>query len=81
METIRIHVEAQHNSRVVTGLLANEDKWTDDIGFAVHPRGAKDYISTELNVDLGRYDSEGDAYIIDLLGILPGDLYITYEDA
>jgi len=35
----------------------------------------KDHILIILSeLDLGRFDSEGDAYLIDLLGIVAGDL-------
>ena len=79
METTQIFIEAEHNSRVVSGLMANEDKWSTDEGFAVFPRNNfKDYIIAWLDVDLGRYDGEGDAYILELLNILPGDL--CYSD-
>ena len=75
MTTITVTLELVHNRRVTNGLFLVEDLWTTDEGFAVYPRSNfRDAIMTAIEVDAGRYDSEGDAYILDLLQILPGDL-------
>tara|TARA_B100000035_G_scaffold315377_1_gene335624 strand:+ start:3640 stop:3897 length:258 start_codon:yes stop_codon:yes gene_type:complete len=74
---VTLTLELHHNSRVTAGLLAKEDYFTDDYGFAVRPGHfpGKDIIDVTLaGLDLGRFDSEGDAYLCDFLNIVPGDL-------
>ena len=78
MNTALVTIEAEHNRRVQQGLEAVEGLWTLEEGYAVYPFGVKDYIQTTLEVDFGKYDSEGDRYICDLLNCLPGDIHTTY---
>ena len=77
MTPITLTLELHHNNRTIQGLYAQEQHFTSDWGFAVTPGAfpGKDIIQVTLEgLDLGRFDSEGDAYIIDLLNVLPGDL-------
>ena len=77
MTPITLNLELHHNNRTIAGLFAVEDHFTDDFGFAVRPGHfpGKDVIDATLaDLDLGRFDAEGDDYIVDLLNILPGDL-------
>lgn len=81
MTHITLTIELHHNNRTIQGLMAREDHFTTDYGFAVVPGvfPGKDLIQVTLeNLDLGRFDAEGDAYICDFLNILPGDL-ISWE--
>lgn len=85
MTPVTLTLDLIFNNRVTTGLNAVEDHWTDDFGFAVIPgHGYRDNVQVTLrDLDLGRFDAEGDAYIVDLLNILPGDLigWTVEEDA
>ena len=75
--TVALTLELHHNNRTIKGLMAREDHFTTDYGFAVIPGAfpGKDRIQVTLeDLDLGRFDSEGDAYLVEFLGILPGDL-------
>ena len=75
MTKLQVTLDLVFNNRVTNGLYEVEHLWTSDEGFAIYPRGGfRDGILATLDVDAGRYDSEGDAYIINLLQILPGDL-------
>lgn len=83
MTPITLTLELHHNSRTVQGLLAQEDHFTSDWGFAVAPGvfPGKDIIQVTLEgLDLGRFDSEGDAYICEFLSIVPGDLIHWYVE-
>jgi hypothetical protein len=73
-----VTIEAEHNRRVQQGLEAVEEFWTLEEGYAVYPCGVKDCIQTTLEVDLGKYDSQGESYICELLNCLPGDIHNTY---
>lgn len=75
--TIALTLELHHNNRVTSGLQAVEDHHTQDYGWAVIPGafpGKDRVLATLEDLDLGRFDSEGDAYICEFLNILPGDL-------
>ena len=77
MTTIALTLELHFNNRVTKGLYAREDHFTTDYGFTVRPGAfpGKDVVEVTLdNLDLGRFDAEGDAYLCDFLQILPGDL-------
>ena len=77
MTPVTLTIELHHNNRTIKGLMAREDHFTTDYGFAVVPGAfpGKDRIQVTLeDLDLGLFDSEGDAYICDFLNILPGDL-------
>ena len=81
MTPVTLTIELHHNNRTIKGLMAREDHFTTDYGFAVVPGAfpGKDRIQVTLeNLDLGRFDASGDAYICDFLNILPGDL-ISWE--
>ena len=76
MTPITLTLDLVFNNRVTDGLNAVEDHWTDEFGYAVTPgQGYRDNVQATLrDLDLGRFDAEGDAYIVNLLNILPGDL-------
>ena len=77
MTTIALTLELHFNNRVTKGLYAREDHFTTDYGFTIRPGAfpGKDVVEVTLdNLDLGRFDAEGDAYLCDFLQILPGDL-------
>lgn len=77
MNTISLTLELQYNNRVVDGLNAREDHFVCDHGFEVclGTSPGKDHILVTLaGLDLGRFDSEGESYLVDFLNILPGDL-------
>ena len=81
MTPITLTIELHHNNRTIQGLMAREDHFTTDYGFAVVPGAfpGKDRIQVTLEgLDLGRFDAEGDAYLVEFLDILPGDL-ISWE--
>ena len=82
MTTTELTLELHHNNRTVAGLYAVEDHFVTDYGFTIRPGSfpGKDVIEVTLSdIDLGRYDAEGDAYIIELLNIVPGDLIYAGE--
>ncbi len=75
--TVTLTLELHHNNRTIQGLNRLEELFVAEYGWAVIPGTypGKDHILATLSdLDLGRFDSEGDAYLIDLLGIVPGDL-------
>lgn len=77
MTTIALTLELHFNNRVTQGLNHIEHLFTSDHGFTIRPGAfpGKDVVEVTLSdLDLGRFDSEGDAYLCDLLQILPGDL-------
>ena len=77
MTPVTLTLELHHNNRVIQGLNALEDHWTSDWGFAVAPGAfpGKDIIQVTLErLDLGQFDSRGDAYLVDTLNCLAGDL-------
>ena len=77
MTHITLTIELHHNNSTVAGLLAVEDHHATDYGWAVTPGafpGKDRILATLTELDLGRFDAEGDAYICDFLNILPGDL-------
>ena len=85
MTPVTLTLDLIFNNRVTAGLNAVEDHWTDDFGYAVTPgHGYRDNVQVTLrDLDLGRFDAEGDDYIVNLLNILPGDLigWTVEEDA
>ena len=82
MTPLTLTLDLIFNNRVTAGLNAVEDKWTDDFGYAITPgHGYRDNVQVTLtDLDLGRFDAEGDNYICDLLNILPGDLVGWYME-
>jgi hypothetical protein len=75
--TAALTLELHHNNRTIQGLNRLEKFFTDDYGWAVIPgvRPGKDHIIATLSeLDLGRFDSEGDSYLVELLDIVAGDL-------
>ena len=77
MTPATLNLELHFNRRVTAGLYAREEHFTCDEGFAVRPGSfpGKDVIEVTLEeLDLGRFDIEGDEYIVDFLNIVPGDL-------
>ena len=82
MTTITLTLELHFNNRVTKGLYAREDHFTTDYGFTIRPGAfpGKDVVEVTLEgLDLGRFDSEGDAYLCDFLQILPGDIISWYD--
>lgn len=79
---ITLTIELVFNNRVTSGLNAVEDHWTDEFGYAITPgHGHRDHIQVTLrNLDLGQFDSRGDGYLCEFLGILPGDLVSWWID-
>ena len=82
MTPLTITLDLIHNNRVTSGLLAIEDHFATDFGFAIVPgRGYRDNVQVTLqDLDFGRFDAEGDKYILELLNILPGDLVSYYVE-
>ena len=82
MTPVTLTLDLIFNNRVTDGLNAVEDHWTDDFGYAITPgHGYRDNVQVTLrDLDLGRFDAEGDAYIVNLLNILPGDLIGWYVE-
>mgnify|MGYP001204564422 CR=1 FL=1 len=83
MNTCLVTIEAVHNRRVQQGIEAAEELWILEEGYALRPRGGRiyrNYIQTTLEVDFGRYDSEGLSYICEILNCLPSDIYTTYPE-
>lgn len=81
MTTISLVLKLHFNNRVTQGLYAVEHLYVSDHGFTVRPGAfpGKDIVEVTLqDLDLGRFDSQGDAYLCDILQILPGDL-ISWE--
>ena len=76
MTPVTLTLDLIFNNRVTDGLNAVEGHWTDEFGYAITPgHGYRDNVQVTLrDLDLGRFDAEGDDYIVDLLNILPGDL-------
>jgi len=84
MTPITLTLELHHNNRTIAGLYAREDHFTADYDFTVRPGAfpGKDVIHVTLaNLDLGRFDTEGDAYLVEFLNILPGDLIGWHVEA
>ena len=84
MTTIKLTLELQHNNRTIAGLNAlAPEHFVDAFAYSVKPWYSyrKKLVVTLGGLDLGRFDSEGDAYLADLLNIVPGDLiYWTEEE-
>lgn len=83
MTTLKLTVELQHNTRTIAGLHALDPKhFVDAFEYSIEPwYGYREKLVAELQgLDLGRFDSEGDAYLADLLNIVPGDI-IFWHDA
>ena len=83
MEPCTLTIEAYNNRRITKGLFSLEDHWSCDEGFSVIPgqRHFDHVVCTLENLDLGRFCSEGIAYIVDLLDVVPGDIIsVDLED-
>ena len=77
MTPITLTLELHHNNPTIARLYKREDHFTSDYGFAVRPGAfpGKDIVEVTLSdLDFGRFDTEGDAYLCEFLDILPGDL-------
>jgi hypothetical protein len=82
MTTTELTLELHHNYRTIAGLYTIEDRFVTVYGFTIRPGAfpGKDIIEVTLSdLDFGRYDAEGDAYIVELLNIVPGDLIYAGE--
>ncbi len=77
MTPFTITLDLVHNNRVTSGLLAIEEHFATDFGFAIVPGSVQ---VTLQDLDFGRFDCEGDKYILELLNILPGDLVGYYVE-
>ena len=82
MTPLTITLDLIHNNRVTAGLSAIEEHFATDFGFAIVPgSGYRDNVQVTLqDLDFGRFDSEGDAYLVELLNIVPGDLVNYYVE-
>jgi len=82
MTPLTITLDLIHNNRVTAGLLAIEEHFATDFGFAIVPgSGYRDNVQVTLqDLDFGRFDSEGDSYLVELLNIVPGDLVGYYVE-
>ena len=76
MTTFKLTLELANNSRVIAGLSKCEHLFTSYWGFAELPDGLIKVTLEDL--DFGRYDSEGDDYIYELVGIVAADLINSY---
>lgn len=66
MTPINLTLDLACNSRVIQGLIMYDpDNEFDATG---------KLLRCSIQADLGRWDSEGESYIVNLLNILPGDL-------
>ena len=82
MTAIELTLELHHNNRTIAGLYAVEDHFVTDYGFTIRPGAfpGKDIIEVTLSdLDFGRWDAEGEAYLVDLLNIVPADLIFAGE--
>lgn len=82
MTAIELTLELHHNNRTIAGLYAVEDRFVTDYGFTIRPGAfpGKDIIEVTLSdLDFGRWDAEGEAYLVDLLNIVPADLIFAGE--
>lgn len=70
MKLIRLLVTVASNSRTVAGLELMRYRRCN----AELPEPGEKTRTVVADFDLGRYDSEGDALICEMLRILPGDL-------
>ena len=70
MNMQRVQVIVAENSRTIAGLNKMQYRRCHPT-FIDAPAGRR---AIEFNADLGRYDSEGDAFICEMLQCLPGDL-------
>ena len=66
----RVQVIVAENSRTIAGLNKMQYRRCHAT-FIDAPAGRR---AVEFNVDLGRYDFEGDTYVCEMLQCLPGDL-------
>ena len=73
MRICTLRLELEDNRRVIDGL----EKLGDHF-WILYPTRQKDILMVDLEVDFGRYDAEGDAYVIELLNIVPADLIDCY---
>lgn len=79
MKICTLHLELEDNRRVIEGLEKLEDLRGYNLDWALYPTRRKDIVMVDLeDLDLGRYDAEGDAYVIELLNIVPADLIDCY---
>ncbi len=68
MTLVNLALDLSFNSRVIQGLRKLDPD--EQLVFDVY----SDHLKCDITVDLGRWDAEGDKYILELLDILPGDL-------
>ena len=82
MTPLTITLDLIHIKRGTAGLTAVEDHFATDFGFAIVPgSGYRDNVQVTLtDLDFGRFDSEGESYLTDLLNIVPGDLVSYYVE-
>lgn len=81
MNTIKLTLELQYNSRTFAGLGAiNPDHFTEEYKYSIEPWGSyhEKIVVTLDGLDLGLFDAEGDAYLADFLNVVPGDI-ISWE--
>ena len=76
MTNLTLTLELAINNRTVDGLTAADQYHADDYGFAII--GDSHVLATLNDLDFGRYDTEGDAYIAEVLNIVEGDILYSY---
>ena len=76
MTQLKLTLELALNNRTTTGLGEAEKYHADDYGYAI--MGNKFILVTLQDLDFGRYDTEGDEYIADLLNIVEADILHSY---
>ena len=70
MKLQRLLVTVVENSRTISGLNKMQYRRCNS-ELVDSRRGTR---AVEFDADLGRYDSEGDVFVAEILSVLPGDL-------
>lgn len=76
MTNLTLTVELAYNNRTTAGLDKAGKHHADDFGYAI--LGDKYILATLNDLDFGRYDTEGDRYVAEVLNILVGDILYSY---
>lgn len=74
MTNLSVRVELDCNSRVIQGLTKQ------NLIFSLSTSRYVSHITVILDVDAGRYDSEGQSYLCELLDVIPGDIISSSTD-
>jgi hypothetical protein len=76
MTTINLTLELVFNNRTIAGVEALTHDYTIESWYGYRQK----LVVTLRGLDLGRWDAEGDAYLVDLLNIVPGDIIYWEEE-